>query len=103
MPGAVLSLNIVPNKMPKNILVISIGNSHDTKRTISIKDIVIMATEGVVDAFDNEQSLIDYVGKLATNNPQSIADAIVDEALRLNKMSAKDDMTVLVARTFLIK
>lgn len=71
------------------------------KTTISVKDIVIMATDGITDAFENEENFIDFVSKLATNNPQSLADSILNEALRLNGMSAKDDMTVLVARTYL--
>ncbi len=71
------------------------------KTTISTKDIVILATDGITDAFVTQESLIDYVSKLATNNPQSIAESILNEALALNNMSAKDDMTVLVARTYL--
>lgn len=71
------------------------------KTTISTKDIIIMATDGIVDAFETTNALIDYVSGLATNNPQTIAEAILNEALTLTEMSAKDDMTVLVARTYL--
>ena len=71
------------------------------KTTISVKDIIIMATDGVVDAFETEQNIIEFVGKLVSNNPQTIADSILNQALLLNNMSAKDDMTVLVARTYL--
>lgn len=71
------------------------------KTTISTKDIVIMATDGIVDAFENYESMVDFVAGLATNNPQTIAESILNEALSLNDMSAKDDMTVLVARTYL--
>ncbi len=71
------------------------------KTAVSTKDIVIMATDGITDAFITQENMIEYVSKLASNNPQSIAEAILNEALRLNEMSAKDDMTVLVARTYL--
>ena len=71
------------------------------KTTISTKDIVIMATDGIVDAFLSNDNLTEFIGKLASTNPQTIADTILAEALRLNNMSAKDDMTVLVARTYL--
>ena len=71
------------------------------KTTISTKDIVIMATDGIVDAFENYEKMIEYISGLATNNPQTIAEAILNEALTLNDMTAKDDMTVLVARTYL--
>lgn len=71
------------------------------KTTISTKDIVVMATDGVVDVFETSDNMIDFVSHLATNNPQTIAEAILNEALQLSGMSAKDDMTVLVARTYL--
>ena len=71
------------------------------KTTISTKDIVIMTTDGIVDAFETYENMIEFVSGLATNNPQTIAEAILNEALTLNDMSAKDDMTVLVARTYL--
>ena len=66
-----------------------------------IKDIVIMATDGIVDAFAGYENWIEFVSALATNNPQTIAESILNEALSLNNMTAKDDMTVLVARTYL--
>ena len=45
--------------------------------------------------------LKDFVSKLVSTNPQVLAETILNEALRLNENSAKDDMTVLVARTYL--
>lgn len=71
------------------------------KTTISTKDVVVMFTDGIVDAFESYEDLLDFVSGLATNNPQTIAETILNEALRLNEMSAKDDMTVLVVRTYL--
>ena len=71
------------------------------KTTISTKDIVIMATDGIVDAFESYDNMLEFISGLATNNPQTIAETILNEALTLNNMSAKDDMTVLVARTYL--
>lgn len=71
------------------------------KTTISTKDIVILATDGITDAFETAENLKDFVSKLVSTNPQVLAETILNEALRLNKNSAKDDMTVLVARTYL--
>jgi len=71
------------------------------KTTISTKDIVIMATDGVVDAFETQENFKDFVMRLASTNPQTLAETILNEALSLNEMSANDDMTVLVARTYL--
>ena len=72
-----------------------------SKSVITMKDIIILATDGITDAFETEENLMDFVCKLATNNPQTIADSILNEALSLNAMQAKDDMSVLVARTYL--
>ena len=71
------------------------------KTTISTKDIIILTTDGITDAFIEPNNFIEFVSKLASTNPQTIAETILSEALRLNEMSAKDDMTVLVARTYL--
>ena len=71
------------------------------KSTVGTKDVIILATDGIVDAFETQENLVDYVSQLACNNPQTIAESILNEAVVLNNMSAKDDMTVLVARTYL--
>lgn len=71
------------------------------KTAISTHDLIILATDGITDAFVTQDNMIEFVSKLATNNPQTIAEAILNEALTLNQMTAKDDMTVLVARTYL--
>jgi len=71
------------------------------KTTISTKDIIVMVTDGITDAFQTQENLEEFVMHLASTNPQTLAETILNEALRLNEMSAKDDMTVLVARTYL--
>ena len=60
-----------------------------------------MVTDGITDAFVSQENIIEYVSKLASNNPQTLAESILNEALRLNEMTAKDDMTVLVSRMYL--
>lgn len=70
------------------------------KSSISPQDNVILFTDGIADAFKTKENLIDFVMKLTSNNPQTIADSILAEAVALNDMSPKDDMTVLVARTY---
>lgn len=71
------------------------------KTTISTKDIIIMMTDGIVDAFNSYEELNEFVSGLMSNNPQAIADCILNEALSRYSMSAKDDMTVLVSRIYL--
>lgn len=68
---------------------------------ISTKDIVIMATDGITDAFETTENFEDFVSHLVSTNPQVLAEAILNQAIYLNNNSAKDDMTVLVARTYL--
>ena len=71
------------------------------RTTVSTKDIVVLATDGITDAFVSKENMIEFISHLATNNPQTIAEAILNEALRLNDNVARDDMTVLVVRTYL--
>lgn len=71
------------------------------KTTVGTKDVVIMFTDGIADAFESSENLVEFVSGLATTNPQTLAEAILNEAVTLNSMSAKDDMTVLVARIYL--
>ncbi len=71
------------------------------KTAVTTKDIVILATDGITDAFKTIEEYKDFVSHLVSTNPQVLAETILNEAVRLNDNSAKDDMTVLVARTFL--
>lgn len=70
------------------------------KTTIATTDFLIMMTDGVTDAFDNQDNFTDYIATLETLNPQELAERILGEAVRRNDSIAKDDMTVLVARTY---
>lgn len=71
------------------------------KGTLSTSDVVIMATDGVTDAFESVDAYTDFISKLVSTNPQVLAETILNEALDRNDMSARDDMTVLVARIYL--
>ncbi|HZK35311.1 MAG TPA: SpoIIE family protein phosphatase, partial [Bacillota bacterium] len=68
------------------------------------EDIIILATDGILDAFsspgDAEKALASLIADLNTNNPQQIADTIMDRALALSGNKAKDDMTVLAGRVW---
>lgn len=67
--------------------------------SMSSQDILIMATDGVTDAFDGIDEMIAYVNSIASINPQIIAETII-EYLKEKNMQAKDDLTVLVARIY---
>ncbi len=68
---------------------------------ITCKDMIVMMTDGITDAFSCYDELSQFVNDIVSTNPQVVAQTILDEAVRRNNMSANDDMTVLVARTFL--
>ena len=66
-------------------------------------DIIIMMTDGVFDSLDNKinnkkQWLLDLILELNSNNPQDIADYIINKIKAQTKNIIKDDMTVLVGR-----
>ncbi|WMJ90556.1 stage II sporulation protein E [Anaerocolumna sp. MB42-C2] len=61
---------------------------------------VIMITDGVIDCIpgdEKEKFMADFIKDLKMNNPQEIANAVLNQALELNGWVPKDDMTVLVA------
>jgi stage II sporulation protein E len=72
-------------------------------RQLEDGDMVIMLTDGVVDAFtgekeEKEKSLQKFVGKIKSINPQAVADIILDEAYMSSGGKPADDMTVIVAK-----
>lgn len=61
---------------------------------------VIMVTDGVIDCIpgiEKENFVEEFIGELKMNNPQEIANAILNKALESNQGVPKDDMTVLVS------
>lgn len=72
-----------------------------SKFAIGNKDMVIMVTDGITDAFEEYDNFAKFVNSITLTNPQTVAQIILDEAVARNGNIAKDDMTVLVARTFI--
>ena len=62
---------------------------------------IIMVTDGITDAFGEYEEFAEFVNSISSLNPQLVAQKILDEALSRIRNIATDDMTVLVARTFL--
>lgn len=71
------------------------------KKALEQNDIIILCSDGVVDAFEEEQNLKNYINNLTITNPQEIADMIVHEAIHHNQNEPRDDMTCLCARIYL--
>ena len=70
-----------------------------TKTILSPDDQLIMLSDGVVDAFgeDNLQEFLKYV---RIKSPQELADTILNKAKEVQKNYPHDDMTVLVGKLY---
>ena len=78
--------------------------AHVEPETISKKlydgDIVVMVTDGILDVFpgeDKEFYMENLLSNVRTNNPQEIANHILNHALEQAGKDALDDMSVMVA------
>jgi len=72
---------------------------HITKKYIENFDIIILVSDGIVDAF-GKNNLGVYINNLNVINPQEIADMILNKARAIVNNVNEDDMTVLVARIY---
>ena len=63
-------------------------------------DFVVLASDGVVDAFNSVERYNSYVASLKSGSPQFLAETILEEAEAINR-GEKDDMTVLVVKAIL--
>lgn len=90
-------MKIESNSLPIGIL--DEVKPHLTKTVLTPDDIVVMMSDGVVDAFE-EDELIEYLRLLPSTNPQNLADTVLNRAKEQQKNYAKDDMTVLCGKLF---
>ncbi|MCL2540129.1 MAG: SpoIIE family protein phosphatase [Firmicutes bacterium] len=71
-----------------------------TSALLSDTDMLVLCTDGLIDSFADINELGNFINNVRTTNPQTLADALLDEALKLCKSAPKDDLTVLVGRVF---
>ena len=71
-----------------------------TKTALNSGDMVVLVSDGIVDAFGEEEKIKNYITKNTTTNPQTLADNILQTAKEFNKNFPKDDMTVLVGKIY---
>lgn len=71
-----------------------------SKKMLSEGDIVLLASDGITDAFGDFGNLADFVNNCSTTNPQELANKVLEQAHVLSKDVPQDDMTVLCARLF---
>ncbi len=75
--------------------------SYETKKKkLYHGDYIIMLSDGVLDGESGEEFLQETLAQVNTNNPQELANAILDAAMVRESYQPKDDMTVLVAGVF---
>ncbi len=74
------------------------------RRNVGGGDMVIMATDGVIDSMAGDQpgdrQLMKFIQQIDSLNPQQVADMILEEANRCCGGEPCDDMTVLVAKVW---
>ncbi|MBR4745652.1 MAG: SpoIIE family protein phosphatase [Clostridia bacterium] len=73
---------------------------HITNKLINPFDTIIMFSDGVVDAFDGKENLLNYLTTISTTNPQTLAEELLDGSVDYVKGKVTDDMTVLACRVY---
>ena len=71
----------------------------DTVKKLYDGDVIVMVSDGVIEAFDvedKEEMLVNIISEISGKNPKRIADTILEKALESSKGEALDDMTVVV-------
>ena len=71
-------------------------------RILKNSDMIVLFSDGILDAYKDEVILRNYIEICNTSNPQTLADSILNEALKLNNYAPEDDMTVMVAKLYKI-
>lgn len=71
------------------------------KRVLAPGDIVVMVSDGVIDAAkgaDKETWVANFLRRMSSEQPQDIAERVLRQAVEFSGGTAKDDMAVLVAK-----
>lgn len=63
-------------------------------------DVLLLITDGVLDAFGSSGDIIDFLRTQPALNPQNLSDKIMEKTLSLTNGEKNDDMTVLAVRIF---
>lgn len=68
-----------------------------TKKILKVQDIIVIASDGVVDSFDYVEDYVNFINNERIFNVQMLADSLLEEALSRNSKH-KDDMTILTIK-----
>ena len=67
---------------------------------LSDGDMLLLITDGISDAFGSSGDVIEYLRSVPAKNPQTLAEDILNFAVKLNGGARKDDMTALAVRVY---
>lgn len=102
-PSVIKSINSVmvveSDSLP--IGVVDDSKSNLKRGYLSAGDIVVLASDGVFDAFGSINNFAGYINNLFEQNMDNFAQNILDQAIRLYGGKAKDDMTVVCFKLLL--
>lgn len=68
--------------------------------TLGENDVLLFVSDGVTDAFGGAADLYETLRSIPANNPQQLADTLVQSALQAYHGKAKDDVTAVAVRIF---
>lgn len=63
-------------------------------------DVLLFLSDGIADAFGSATDLYEVLRTIPANNPQQLADTLLESALQISGGKAKDDMTAVAVRLF---
>ena len=89
---SVLSSGALPLGIVKEV------KPHTQSVVLNDGQYIILMSDGVVDSFGDNKRLCTFINNLADTNPQTLANEILDMAVRVSENAPQDDMTVLVGR-----
>ncbi|MEG1581850.1 MAG: SpoIIE family protein phosphatase [Clostridia bacterium] len=68
------------------------------RKILQTGDIVVLVSDGIIDAFSGEEKFIEFVCAENIKNMQLLAESILEEAKELSQNAPNDDMTVVTFR-----
>ncbi len=67
---------------------------------LSEGDMLLLMSDGISDAFGSSGDVIEFLRTVPAKNPQTLAQDVLDRAVKLNNGLHKDDMTALAVRVY---
>ena len=68
--------------------------------TLNSGDILLLLSDGISDAFFSNTDTVDFLMSQNTKNPQTLANNLLEEAIKNYGGVAKDDMTAICVKIY---